>query len=76
MSEWMELLDSTMTTKPDVVPDGFYTSGQLCEMLGKSQAQTFKRIRFLMDEGRIERKKFRINCQKYIRCVGHYRIKK
>ena len=76
MSEWMELLESTLVVKPDVVPEGFMRTEQLAQLIGKSKSVAFKKIQLLILRGKVECKKFKVSNGKYVRSARYYRIKK
>lgn len=76
MNEWIELLQSAHEVKPDVIPEGFFTTVQLAQKVGKSEPVMCKKLRLLLSQGKVERKKFRVFNGKYVRGEYHYRIKK
>ena len=73
LARWCEAL--TTTSAPDIVPDGWLTSRQIGKLLGKSESRTAELLVNALNEGRCERKMFRIPAAGTVRPVPHYRLK-
>lgn len=72
-SAWAAALRSEFVA--DKVPEGWHTSRQLCQMLGKSDSRLLEMLRVAIDAGRCERKEFRIPAAGTVRPVPHYKLK-
>ncbi len=72
-SAWEAALKPQMIT--DTVPPGWFTAAQLCEKLGKPRGSMGRMLVNAVEQGRCERKMFRVNVGAFARSTPHYRLK-
>lgn len=67
--------DAEALTPVDTVPAGYLTLRQLAQQM-KSPVPTLQRkMRFLLEGGRVERQTFRIRLAQHVRPVVHYKLR-
>jgi len=72
-SAWAAALASRH--KSDVVPEGWFTSARLAEMLGKQRSSIMRMMQTAVREGRAEVKLFRVEAgQRGVYPTPHYRL--
>jgi predicted transcriptional regulator len=74
LARWCRDL-ATYTGVTDVVPPNWYTSSQIAKAYGRSVVTLSKHLKAQVESGKAERKTFRIQCDKTVRPVPHYRLK-
>jgi hypothetical protein len=74
LARWCRDLAS-YTGVTDVVPPNWYTSVQIAKAYGRSVVTLSKHLKAQLESGKAERKNFRIQCDKTVRPVPHYRLK-
>ncbi len=74
LKRWCDVLAQS-SIQIDEVPQGWFTTAQIADMIGKSVCTTSERIRKMVKEGSAERKDFRIQLEQRVRPVPHYRLK-
>lgn len=70
-SAWESIAESRK--KEDVVPKGWHTSEYLAKALKKSRTRMGEILKAALDEGKCERREFRIKAAGTVRPVFHYR---
>jgi predicted transcriptional regulator len=76
-SEWITALAQSLDESADKVPDGWKTSRQVADEMGRSIGNAQKVIKSLVSSGLAETKVFRVNVPGCgVRPVPHYRINK
>ena len=71
-SEWFDILAAANSGDADEVPEGWKTVREIAAEAGLSESHTWKRLRQLHEQGKIERRCFRICTGTTIRPVPHY----
>jgi hypothetical protein len=74
-NDWAELIASASKKQVDDIPDGYLTCQQIAKQENKDVKFIQKKIKFLIEDGKIEFKKFKI--KQYSGVVFptiHYRI--
>lgn len=74
MNDWAKLLSEALTAKTDKVPKGFFTSGQLSKRYRLSLTSTQRKLKALVESGKVETRSFRIQLSKKVQRVRHYRV--
>ena len=74
LAAWCAALAAPMIT--DTVPPGWFTTTQLCEKLGKPRGSMGRMLVNAVEQGRCERKMFRVNVGAFARSTPHYRLLK
>lgn len=72
-SAWQAMAASSQVEEK--IPDGWHTSGELSRILNKSRTRMGEILKDALDNGKCERKEFRIRAAGTIRPVPHYRLK-
>jgi DNA-binding HxlR family transcriptional regulator len=72
MADWAVALSDAY--KPDEVPEGWHTVGEMADTLGLADTTLHRRLRKLISDGRAERKVFKIKLERCHRDVTHYRL--
>jgi hypothetical protein len=62
------------TAPADVIPPGWATLDQIAEAMGINRQKVARHLHLIA--GQWERRNFRIKCDKIVRHVTHYRLKK
>ena len=57
---WAEIIANATVRRPDVIPDGFLTCQQIAKQEDKDVKYIQKKLKVLIEEGKVEFKKFRI----------------
>ena len=68
-----ELLTDAASLKPDVVPDGWKTAVQWGKEMNWPGSTTREMINKLLTDGKVESKKYRVQCAAGVRLIPHYR---
>ena len=63
------------TARAEKVPAGWYTMAELADEIGISESNARRRVSFMVKEGRVEKRFFRIMLERQVRPVPHYRLK-
>lgn len=73
----LKKLEELLSGKGDVVPEGFYSLSQLCEMFGKTRTPITAKIKRLMkdDPKSVEVKNFMVKTGGGIHKTPHYKFK-
>ena len=75
LSSEIDLLNSALSGKPDMVPAGYKTVSQLANQWGLSYSHCSRRLREGVIAGIVSVKKFRVhNGQRGLYPVPHYRL--
>lgn len=74
LAKWCAVL-AELNAPTDVVPPGWRTLGEIAKQIGITLPTLQRKIRWLLKEGKAERKNFRIQLAKNVRPVAHYRLK-
>ena len=72
-SAWAAVLTSQQS--PDKVPAGWFTAKQIAAKTGKAGSTIGSQLSHAVQQGRCERKSFRILTGGMVRPVPHYRLK-
>jgi hypothetical protein len=75
-NEWLELLAAEIGGKPEKVPAGWLTISQIQQQLEMTIGQTECFVRRAENEGKLQKKKFRIVTAAGTRDVWHFNSKK
>lgn len=75
-NEWAKLIAEHQCMKPQEVPKDFKTKKEIAKLSNLSLTQTRMRLTSLMEEGKVEVKKFRIKTGQKTYLTPHYRITK
>lgn len=70
---WAAALATEVTT--DEVPSGWLTAKQIATKTGKAGSTIGTQLCRAVNEGRCERKSFRVKTGDFVRLVPHYRLK-
>jgi len=73
-SEWFDVLAAANSGDADEVPEGWKTVREISAETGLSESHTWKQLRQLHEQGKIERRRFKICTGTTIRPVPHYSI--
>ena len=71
-AEWFDALEASHVT--DEVPENWFSTSQLTEILGVGQRQALDSAKKLVEVGKAESKDFRIAKGNGTRVVTHYRL--
>jgi hypothetical protein len=74
LAQWCKAL-AQITTPVDVVPPGWQTARQLAAKTKAPVPTLQQKLKRLVAAGRAERKNFRVQLEKNVRPVPHYRLK-
>ncbi len=58
----------------ELVPEGFFTTYEWAEMLGKSYSHIRRMLMNGVRNGKVERREFRVRLGRVIRKEAHYRL--
>jgi hypothetical protein len=72
LAKWCEALCAPAVS--DVVPQGWYTTKQLAEKMGKPRSVVARLLHDAVAQGRCEKGNFRINVGSFTRATPHYRL--
>jgi len=71
-SEWFDVLAAANSGDDDEVPEGWKTVREIAAETGYSEHHTWKQLRQLHEQGKIERRRFKICTGTTVRPVPHY----
>ena len=71
-SEWFDVLAAANSGDADEVPEGWKTVREIAAETSFGEHHTWKQLRQLHEQGKIERRRFRICTGTTIRPVPHY----
>ena len=74
LAKWCEIIQDTFA-KPDVVEEGYLTTAQLADKLGKPWSTVRYNIAEAQRRGTVEVKSFRVETTRGMMRVKHYRPK-
>ena len=66
--------DAEALTPVDTVPAGYLTLRQLAKQIKVSVTTLQRKMKFLVESGRVERQTFRIRLAQHVRPVVHYKL--
>ena len=75
LARWCAVL-AELNAPTDIVPPGWRTLGDLAKQIGATVPTLQRKMRWLIKEGKAERRSFRIQLAKNVRPVPHYRLRK
>lgn len=75
-NEWADAIAQSLSKKTQPVPKGFYTQKEIAKKLKKKATQTKTYIQDLLNEGKVEMMKFKIQTNTKPYPVPHYRLLK
>ena len=75
-NEWADAIAHSLSKKTQTVPKGFYTQREIAKQLGKKATQTKTYIQDLLNDGKAEMMKFKIQTNTKPYPVPHYRLLK
>lgn len=75
LKEFGQELGKYNPAQAETVPAGWYTMSELADEIGISYSNARRRISFMLKEGRVEKKVFRIMLERQVRPVPHYRLR-
>ena len=76
MRDWSKAAAKVKATEIEVVPKGWYTQLELCELLAKSPSQVYRLVRTLQAAGKLETRKFVVQRVTRSYTAVHYKLLK
>lgn len=70
-----EELGKCNTAKAEEVPAGWFTMAELAEEIGMSESNARRRMVHMLKAGAVEKRIYRIQLERQVRPVPHYRLK-
>lgn len=74
--EWASAVKTVPRQAVDEVPDGWYTTSELCQLFKVSASTAYRMLCSLSAAGKVEMRKFRIASMQHTYTTPHFKLKK